>query len=560
MKHRQNLSFRSKLIFMFFVAGLLPLAFSLVFLQLSFISSSTTAITETPNSEFDYLFTTFNNFLGNINNSIIRLQNSDTIKKNITNTNPVELATEIQTITENLSDLAFFTLFNENGKSIYSNFDLTSKYKNINDDVFSSLQKIKLEQTNKLWWETSDSRKKNDICFKIITTITENTKIKGFIVFFIPKSSLNKVFNVSFFKTNSIFVADSNWNCVFSASDDFFMIPDLKEIGIKSRLNQNSNSAEDFFVRQNKLSGFYLMYQQKININDRTTRFFIVIIISAIFISIVVYALFIRIFTKQFLKPIKKLNNAMILVENENLEIQLKNDRTDELGQLTSRFNKTVKKMKDYMEEIVNRQKLLNETQIRMMQAQLNPHFLYNTLDTIKWIAKINKINTIANITTDLADILRYSISNEEFVSLEKELELLTHYIQIQKIRFPDKFELKTKIEEGVLDFNVPKLMLQPLVENSIIHGFDQMNSGVITVTAEQISSSLVINVIDNGKGMDDETLEMIKSNLAHAKGHLGLYNVNEIIKLHYGKNSGLKFIPMQKPGTCIRIILEVGK
>ena len=100
--------------------------------------------------------------------------------------------------------------------------------------------------------------------------------------------------------------------------------------------------------------------------------------------------------------------------------------------------------------------------------------------------------------------------------------------------------------------------MLQPLIENAILHGFENMNGGLITITAEKISNEIVINVIDNGNGISKEAVSMMQSHTGLAQGHLGLYNVDAILRLHYGKNCGLRFIPVPKEGTCIRIILPL--
>ena len=179
-----------------------------------------------------------------------------------------------------------------------------------------------------------------------------------------------------------------------------------------------------------------------------------------------------------------------------------------------------------------------------MMQAQLNPHFLYNTLDTLKWMGKIHCIPEVATISADLADILRRSISADEFVPLEDELQLLERYVEIQKIRFAGKFEFRTEVDDGLLDVLLPKLMLQPLVENAIIHGFEDGAPGEITVTAACAGDELFLTVEDNGCGMSPESLRRFQEQTAPTDRHLGLYNVDAILRLHYGADHGLKFLP----------------
>lgn len=135
------------------------------------------------------------------------------------------------------------------------------------------------------------------------------------------------------------------------------------------------------------------------------------------------------------------------------------------MGQLADNFDNMVERLKTYMDKLIQGQRDLDEAQIRMMQAQLNPHFLCNTLDTMKWIGKMNGVPEISNISMDLADILRACISTDEFVLLGDELELLNRYIRIQRIRFPGRFTYAARGHEKYIDCIVPKLILQPLVE-----------------------------------------------------------------------------------------------
>lgn len=137
-----------------------------------------------------------------------------------------------------------------------------------------------------------------------------------------------------------------------------------------------------------------------------------------------------------------------------------------------------------------------------MMQAQLNPHFLYNTLDTIKWMGKIHQAPEIATISADLADILRSSISADELVPLRQELRLVERYVEIQNIRFSGAFALTVEVDEPLRDVPVPKLMLQPLVENAILHGFRDRSGGEIRISAYRAEEDLILTVRDNGCGV----------------------------------------------------------
>lgn len=228
-------------------------------------------------------------------------------------------------------------------------------------------------------------------------------------------------------------------------------------------------------------------------------------------------------------------------VQQDDLEIQLKVDRQDEFGQLADRFNRMVHALNVNRQELISNQKELNQAQIRMLQAQLNPHFLCNTLDTMKWIGKIHKLPQVALMSTNLADILRFCISAEEFVPLYQEMDILHRYIEIQEIRLSDDFSFQVDIPEELYDAYVPKMILQPIVENAIVHGIDGLSGSIIRIRARENAGMLQIEVTDNGRGFPAEMLgQPYRQDKTLAKGHLGLYNVDTILRRHFGESCGL--------------------
>ena len=193
-----------------------------------------------------------------------------------------------------------------------------------------------------------------------------------------------------------------------------------------------------------------------------------------------------------------------------------------------------------------------------MMQAQLNPHYLYNTLDTIKWVAKANQVPEVATLSASLAGILRTSISAKQFCTLDEELKLVERYCVIQKIRFDDFFDLIIDVPEELKSAVVPKLILQPLVENAIIHGLEDRDDGRLFISAKRDDLSILkIYIEDNGKGISDEMIAIIESDdISKLEGHLGLNNVNTIIKLYYGKSYGITAERLDVGGTRMMITL----
>lgn len=306
-------------------------------------------------------------------------------------------------------------------------------------------------------------------------------------------------------------------------------------------------------------------------------------------------------FSEFFSRPINELYRAMKRFRKGDFDTKIELNREDEFQQLAVGFNKMTTQLKETMEEQVRAERKVTETRIAMMQAQLNPHFLYNTLDTIKWAAKANQVSEVATLAASLAGILRYSISGKQFSALEKELEMIRRYCDIQRIRFDDCFTLEVEVGEELLNAVVPKLILQPLVENSIIHGMEGKKDGRIKVSADieetdgnralaektahgnsdadnghtglpglkitgekaGNSRNLRIDIEDNGRGISDEYIKALETDDEETlKGHLGLNNVNTIIRMYYGKEYGVKASRREEGGTLItvRVPLEFGE
>lgn len=358
---------------------------------------------------------------------------------------------------------------------------------------------------------------------------------------------------------------DPVWNEVHAS-------PYLKEVSAAALLRESvlhPGSSDEFlndyrlFVSRDENSGFVSVLFMDRPLSDHTVRILYAVAFFSILLCLFLCLLFSVRLSNQVSRPVRALNEAMEQVEQGNLDVKLEEKGTDELSLLSARFGHMTEELKSNISSSIRQEQELGETKMRMMQAQLNPHFLYNTLDTMKWLAKIHHVPDISTISANLADILRSSISADEFVPLREELKILERYVEIQKIRFPDKFEYRTEISEDTLDLYIPKLMLQPLVENAIIHGFEDGGSGDITVSSGIEGDRLVIEVRDTGCGIPDEMKQAFIAARSdpgkHSRGHLGLHNVDAILRLNYGEAHGLQ-ISDSSPGTCIRAELPIDK
>ncbi len=258
-------------------------------------------------------------------------------------------------------------------------------------------------------------------------------------------------------------------------------------------------------------------------------------------------------------KPLNTLSSAMRHFRKGDFDAKIEIERDDEFGQLASGFNKMTSQLKATINERVEAQKKLNSTRIEMMQAQLNPHFLYNTLDTIKWVAKANQVPEVATLSTSLAGLLRTGISADQFITLKNELETVRDYCEIQKIRFDDSFDAEINVSPELENLYVPKLILQPLVENAIIHGFEGMSNGHVCVHAGRDEDVLKITISDNGRGISNEMIKALESDDPEAlKGHLGINNVNTIIRIYFGKQYGVSAERPEQGGTVVTVTLPI--
>lgn len=401
----------------------------------------------------------------------------------------------------------------------------------------------------------------DEICFKGACAIEDGSGIVGYVVFSVSRSQLSQLFRAEEVGKTAVLLLDPRWHPVYQSASvtnralaDTLRTQLLEDGKLKDAANEY-----DYSVAQIERSGFYLVLQCQKPIGMGALQLFYLVFAAAVLCCFVFAVVMSFGLSGRLMHPIQDLNDAMKQVEQGNLSIQLPVQGTDEFSQLTGRFNRMTARLNGNLQMSLAQQKELSETQIRMLQAQLNPHFLYNTLDTVKWMGKLHHIPVIATIASDLADILRYSIGGEEFVPLEQELTLLNRYVEIQQIRFENRFSYEMEIQPALRRQIVPKLILQPLVENAILHGFEDGRAGHILVTAHAVGGEAVLTVEDDGNG---KTVQEYRSYLQQAekqRGHFGLGNVNTILRLHYGEEHGLQFVaPPEGQGTCIRIALPL--
>ena len=384
----------------------------------------------------------------------------------------------------------------------------------------------------------------------------------GYLLVGLCRSDLDRLLEGIVGASNDLLILSAYWRPIYCSQP---ALADSMAAALRQRLLEgeslNSGDAEfTYTVSHHEGTGLYLVLRQPQVFNRDTMGLLYTVSLSSALICVAISILMSLTLSKQMFRPIQRRHGAIEAVARNDLDVYVPHEHDDELGQLAQRFNEMLVALKANQEQLVENQKELNEAQIRMLQAQLNPHFLCNTLDTMKWISKINKVPQVADMSTNLADILRFCVSPDEFVPLRRELEILHSYVEIQRIRISDGFEFSVEVPPELEDCLVPKMILQPIVENAILHGLDGVEQGAILVQARAEEERLFISVQDNGRGLPPE-LEgpYARRDRELSRGHLGLYNVDTILRKHYGEGYGLYLSNVSGgSGACITAVLPL--
>ena len=263
----------------------------------------------------------------------------------------------------------------------------------------------------------------------------------------------------------------------------------------------------------------------------------------------------------EFTNPVYRLLNTMREFGKGNYQAKAEENGIGELKILSAHFNIMAEKLQKQMDEIRNNEREQRKMEKKLLQSQINPHFLYNTLDSIIWMIQGGEYKGAEQMVSLLAKFFRISLSQgQDIISLKKELEHATSYLSIQNIRFKDKFDFSVQADENLLQYLCPKLSIQPLLENAIYHGMEGIyDDGEIQISIYEKNSLIHIDVIDNGLGMPPETIEYIMHNkvVSSKRGSgIGVRNVDERIKLIFGNAYGVVITSELDEGTTASIII----
>lgn len=266
-------------------------------------------------------------------------------------------------------------------------------------------------------------------------------------------------------------------------------------------------------------------------------------------------------------KPLNHLCELTKQVGKGNFNLQKPIKSEDEVMELEQSFHQMVGKIEDLVENVRQEQINLRQMELKLLQAQINPHFLYNTLDSISWMAEDGQVEDVVEMVSALSSFFRIGLSKgRDEITLKEEANHIRSYLQILTFRYGDILEYEIQIPDEVAPYPVLKLTLQPLVENALYHGIKQKRGkGMIKVAARSEGDLILIQVSDNGVGMTEEELHILrqsvyKGKLSHEEKGFGLANVHERLRLNYGHQAGLRIESTNQLGTCVTVCLPNSK
>lgn len=285
--------------------------------------------------------------------------------------------------------------------------------------------------------------------------------------------------------------------------------------------------------------------------------------------TILILSIFSILMAMDIIEPINRLVHSIKKVEEENIHEAVLVDREDELGYLSKCFNKMSEEIDNLLNRVYKEQLTRKESELKALQAQINPHFLFNTLESINWMAQLNNVPEIRDMVTALAALMEASIGKgSPMVPLSKELKYIDSYLLIMKNRYGERLTYESEIDQSVLHYEVPKLILQPLVENAIYHGIDKMRKkGTIHLTIACVAQHIYIEIMDNGKGMTEEEVndlnQVFKEDnhdylLGTNRKSIGLANVNGRLKLFFGQKYGLQVESEYEHYTKMKLTIPI--
>lgn len=304
---------------------------------------------------------------------------------------------------------------------------------------------------------------------------------------------------------------------------------------------------QDIYRVRNEMQQYYTHLLQTL---------IIVMVVVVLMVIVISYAV-----SQSITKPIRRLSRVTEQIARGDLTARANMNTGAEVGQLAAAMDTMIDRICDLLGQVKEEQQNLRKAELELLQAQINPHFLYNTLDTIVWLAEAGDQQKVVSMVGSLSDFFRTSLNQgREIVTIREELRHVGSYLEIQQVRYQDILEYEIDVPEELYEYSIPKITIQPLVENALYHGIkNRRGKGKITVRGEKLGTNYALYIEDNGIGMDETKLSRISDTInsgGESPELFGLYNVNNRIRLKFGNRYGLHIDSIYNEGTKVSILL----
>lgn len=557
----KNLKFRSKILFICLLSSILPVvvlgSYCYHQIQNILINRESEVLEESLNqavSSIDYKVTTYTNVINQI------VWNED-VKRGVTSEydNSYEMYLFYRDILDPLSLNTHFLYSEINTITIFSNNPMHA-----HGDILRPLSAIEQKSWFDQILETSTPKfvvSAADRTFEVVTQIfDQNHSITNVVYIDIDYEHVFESMSGLFENNYGLVILDEYNKPVYTLQNfqEAYDSYELTTNEFQKKLNDGSLS-EDFVYKESSLTSYNwtaYLYRPLDTIYASTYKItvtvFIVILLCVLTLFLSIYYL-----SRITVRPLEKLEKNMELIEKGELSVTVTNSSTDEIGNLIMRFTNMVHKLQEMINEVYKSKIAEQQYEMKALQAQINPHFFYNSLSLINSKAIIAEQEDISKMAQLLSTFYRTTLNRgKNTITVREELENTTSYIQIQRMMHSDSFDVRCEIDEEILDYTMLNLLLQPLVENAINHGIDHKESpgkAVLTITAKQKDNTLIFKVSDNGCGMD---LEMLQSILTTKTKGYGVQNVHQRVQLAYGTEYGLAYTSKLMEGTTVTLTI----
>ncbi|WFR58041.1 sensor histidine kinase [Anaerocolumna sp. AGMB13025] len=429
-----------------------------------------------------------------------------------------------------------------------------------------------LKDIDKRWYQETVKENKlkvyvlnddNEKGIVLCRPILYKQKCYGVVIVWMDYDSIIDIYDTEVLKDVDFFIFSTEGNLFYQKNAALLNPDNEKEVSALYHNNQTiiNLKGRDYYYLEYKSSDIgktiSLIPIDRLTKDANKLRIIFAVIMV---LSILVIFVISKFLSAEICKDIQLLHNSMKKVEEGDLTIRAVVQSEDEIGKVTNRFNQMMDQINMLIKEVQEKEEGKREAQLNALEAQIQPHFLYNTLASIQHVAHMRQETEIEEVSSALSELLRSVLNNRnEYVTLWEEYEYIENFIKIENFKFRNQFEILWDVEEEIWLYHLPKLIIQPIVENSIIHGIvDMEKGGVINIKAYREEEFVIIQVIDNGKGISKETIEKLEKEIQrHDKlgfRQVGIANVFNRIRLLYGEKYGGSIYSYENAFTCIEM------